>query len=171
MRHSAPCWFFLLVLSNAFPSVNTLKNLRVNSGRAVPNHRPRRGIQIFACSPDRCCFQGSRRQHDILRRKEEVSMKRIFWFAILSVLLVAPGWLAAQETHGDYDHGSVGIFADYFRFAPTSNSHTNFVGFGARAGFNASRYVAIEGEMNYDFERNFTNTTSNGARTSFTTTR
>jgi len=77
-------------------------------------------------------------------------MKRTFWFAILSVLLAAPSWLAAQESHGDYDHGSVGIFADYFRFAPTSNSHTNFIGFGARAGFNANRYVAIEGEMNYD---------------------
>ena len=63
-------------------------------------------------------------------------MKRTFLFAILSVLLAAPSWLAAQEGHGDYDHASVGIFADYFRFAPTSNSHTNFVGFGARAGFN-----------------------------------
>ncbi len=98
-------------------------------------------------------------------------MKRLFWFAILSALLAAPSWLAAQETHGDYDHGSVGIFADYFRFAPTGASHTNFIGFGARAGFNASRYVAIEGEMNYDFERNFTTVTGTGANTSFTPTR
>jgi hypothetical protein len=97
-------------------------------------------------------------------------MKRIFWFAILSALLAAPSWLAAQEGHGDYDHASVGIFADYFRFAPNS-SHTNFVGFGARAGFNASRFVQIEGEMNYDFERNFTTINNNGGSTSFTTTR
>jgi hypothetical protein len=97
-------------------------------------------------------------------------MKRVFWFAILSALLAAPSWLSAQETHGDYDHGSFGIFADYFRFAPVSNSHTNFVGFGARAGFNASRAVSIEGEMNYDFERNFTTVSHNGASTVFQTT-
>lgn len=98
-------------------------------------------------------------------------MKRAIWFAFLSALLAAPSWLVAQESHADYDHGSVGIFADYFRFAPTGSSHTNFVGFGARAGFNANRYVSLEGEMNYDFERNFTTTTTNGASTSFTTTR
>jgi len=79
--------------------------------------------------------------------------------------------LVAQESHADYDHGSVGIFADYFRFAPTGTSHTNFVGFGARAGFNANRYVSIEGEMNYDFERNFTTVNNNGGTTSFSTTR
>jgi len=98
-------------------------------------------------------------------------MKRTFLFAILSALLAAPSWLAAQEGHGDYDHASVGIFADYFRFAPTSNSHTNFVGFGARAAFNTGSHVQIEGEMNYDFERNFTTINNNGGSTSFTTTR
>jgi len=97
-------------------------------------------------------------------------MKRIIWVSVLGLLISAPGWLAAQESHGDYDHGSVGIFADYFRFSPNS-SVTNFVGFGARAGFNASRHVLIEGEMNYDFERNFTNTFNNGISTSFSTTR
>jgi hypothetical protein len=98
-------------------------------------------------------------------------MKRAFWFAILSALLAAPTWLAAQEGQADYDHGSVGIFADYFRFAPTSGSTTNFVGFGARAAFNANRFMQLEAEMNYDFERNFTSTTGSGASTSFTTTR
>jgi polyisoprenoid-binding protein YceI len=98
-------------------------------------------------------------------------MKRVFWFAILSALLAAPSWLAAQEGHGDYDHASVGIFADYFRFAPSSSSTTNFVGFGARAGFNTGHHVQIEGEMNYDFERNFTSTFNNGVTTSFVTTR
>ena len=62
-------------------------------------------------------------------------MKRVFWFAILCVWLAAPSWLAAQEGHGDYDHATVGIFADYFRLAPSSSSTTNFVGFGARAAF------------------------------------
>jgi hypothetical protein len=80
--------------------------------------------------------------------------------------------LAAQEGGGDYNHGSVGIFADYFRFSPGSYT-TNFVGFGARAGFNASKYVQIEGEMNYDFERNYTSVCNRGtcASTSFTRTR
>ena len=60
---------------------------------------------------------------------------------------------------------------DYFRFAPTSNSHTNFVGFGARAAFNANRLAQLEAEMNYDFERNFTTINNNGGTTSFSTTR
>ncbi len=98
-------------------------------------------------------------------------MKRVFWFAILSALLAAPSWLAAQEGHGDYDHATVGIFADYFRFAPSSSSHTNFVGFGARAAFNTSHHVQIEGEMNYDFERNVTTQINNGVSTTFTPTR
>jgi hypothetical protein len=99
-------------------------------------------------------------------------MRRIIWLATVGLLISAPSWLAAQEGGGDYDHGSVGIFADYFRFSPASHT-TNFVGFGARAGFNASRVVQIEGEMNYDFERNFTSICNTGtcASTSFTTTR
>lgn len=99
-------------------------------------------------------------------------MKRVIWMAILSALLAAPSLVLAQEGHGDYDHATVGIFADYFRFAPNSSSHVpNFVGFGARAGFNLNRFTQIEGEMNYDFERNFTSTFNNGVTTSFTTTR
>lgn len=98
-------------------------------------------------------------------------MKRILGLAVLSTLLALPSWLMAQEGGGDYNHGAVGIFADYFRFSPTSNSTTNFVGFGARAGFNASAHVQLEGEMNYDFERNITTVCDNCASTSFTTTR
>jgi hypothetical protein len=45
------------------------------------------------------------------------------------------------------------------------------VGFGARAAFNASSHVKIEGEMNYDFERNFTTTCGTCVTTSFTTTK
>jgi hypothetical protein len=98
-------------------------------------------------------------------------MRRIIWLALLAALMAAPSWMAAQEGHGDYDHGQVGIFADYFRFSPTSSNTTNFVGFGARAAFNASRHVQLEGEMNYDFQRNFTSTFNNGVSTQFVTTR
>jgi hypothetical protein len=98
-------------------------------------------------------------------------MKRVIWLAILSTLIAVPSWLMAQEGHGDYDHATVGIFADYFRFSPTSAHTTNFVGFGARAAFNTSKHVQLEGEMNYDFERNFTTVCSNCISSSFTTTR
>lgn len=99
-------------------------------------------------------------------------MKRAFWFATILALLAAPSLSMAQEGGGDYNHGSVGIFADYFRFAPNSSSSTvNFVGFGARAGFNANRFLQLEGEMNYDFERNFTTVTNNSGTTTFTRTR
>lgn len=96
-------------------------------------------------------------------------MKRIVWLGIIGLLTAAPSLLAAQEG-GNYDHGSVGIFADYFRFSPGAST-TNFVGFGARAAFNTSHHIALEGEMNYDFERNFTTVCNNCASTSFTTTR
>lgn len=101
-------------------------------------------------------------------------MKRLIGLMILSAVCVAPSWLMAQEAHGDYDHGSVGIFADYFRFTPSSfDNATNFVGFGARAAFNTSHHVQLEGEMNYDFSRNFTTTCNNctGVTTTFVTTK
>jgi hypothetical protein len=98
-------------------------------------------------------------------------MKKIIGLAILGILMAAPSWLMAQE-NGNYDHGSVGIFADYFRFDPTTDvKATNFIGFGARAGFHMSHHTSIEGEMNYDFERNFTTVCNNCVSTSFTTTR
>lgn len=99
-------------------------------------------------------------------------MKRIFGLAMVAILVTAPSWLMAQEG-GNYDHASVGIFADYFRFDPNSNvKATNFIGFGARAGFNVSHHVSLEGEMNYDFERNYTSVCNNNCvTTSFTTTR
>jgi hypothetical protein len=97
-------------------------------------------------------------------------MKRIIWTVVLGILVAAPSWLAAQEGGDNYDHASVGIFVDYFRFSP-GPATTNFVGFGARAGFYASHHVSFEGEMNYDFERNYTTICNNCASTSFTTTR
>ena len=97
-------------------------------------------------------------------------MKRTIWLAALSALLAMPSLMLAQEAN-DYDHASVGIFADYFRFAPNGSNATSFVGFGARAAFHTSSHVQIEGEMNYDFERNFTSTSSNGVNTTFVTTK
>lgn len=92
-------------------------------------------------------------------------MKRIAILAGLAICLALPSWMAAQE-----DHGEVGVFADYLRFNPVGSSVTNFVGVGGRLGINVQPHVALEGEMNYDFKRNFTTTTSNGISTSFVTT-
>jgi hypothetical protein len=98
-------------------------------------------------------------------------MKRIILLAALSALIAAPSLMMAQEG-SDYNHATVGIFVDYFRFAPKSfDRETNFIGFGARAGFHVNRFTQLEGEMNYDFERNFTTTFNNGVSTQFVTTR
>lgn len=69
------------------------------------------------------------------------------------------------------NHAEVGIFGDYFRFAPSGLPNpVNFVGVGGRAGFNVHPNLALEAEMNYDFARNFTTTSNNGITTTFYTT-
>jgi opacity protein-like surface antigen len=97
-------------------------------------------------------------------------MKRSIRLAIVSILIAIPSWLLAQEGSEQYNHASVGVFADYLRFSPT-NPNINFVGFGARTGFHASRRVQLEAEMHYDFERNFTTSFNNGVSTQFVTTK
>jgi len=93
-------------------------------------------------------------------------MKRIAMVLALGTLVALPAALFAQN------HGEVGAYADYFRYAP-ANTATNFVGVGGRVAFNVSPIVAIEAEMNYDFARNYTTTystgTGAGATTSFVT--
>lgn len=91
-------------------------------------------------------------------------MKRIAMIVGLGVILALPSWLAAQENHGE-----VGAYADYLHFAPGSST-SNFVGVGGRLSVNVRPMLALEAEMNYDFARNYTTTTSNGATTSFVTT-
>jgi hypothetical protein len=80
-------------------------------------------------------------------------MKRYILFGILGLLFAAPA-LSAQ------DSGEVGVFAEYFRYsyAPTPD---NFFGVGGRAAFNVSHSVQIEGEIAYDFQRNYTSTYGN----------
>lgn len=67
------------------------------------------------------------------------------------------------------NHIELGAYADLFRFSPASPTE-NFVGVGGRFGFNVHPNVAIEAEMNYDFERNFTTTYNNGISTTFVRT-
>ena len=97
-------------------------------------------------------------------------MKSVLRFVGICMYLALPSWLAAQTAESSryaLNHAEVGIFGDYFRFAPSSSSTTNFVGLGARAAFNVSPNVAIEGQMAYDFDRNYTTTYKNGASTTF----
>jgi hypothetical protein len=77
---------------------------------------------------------------------------------------------APGESSSALNHGEVSAYADYFRFAPSSSSTANFVGVGGRAGFNVQPYVALEGEINYDFARNYTSSQSVPNGTSTTTT-
>jgi hypothetical protein len=47
-----------------------------------------------------------------------------------------------------YNHGSVGLFADYFRLEAADTNHW---GVGGRAGFGIHPHVQLEGEIAYDF--------------------
>ena len=93
-------------------------------------------------------------------------MKRIATLVGLGLCLVMPSWAQGQR----YDHAEVGIYGDYFRFNPSGSSATNYVGVGGRVGVNVNPYVALEGEMNYDFGRDITTISDNGGMTSFTRT-
>ena len=79
---------------------------------------------------------------------------------LLAVCVCSPA-LFAQT-----DHVEVGIFADYFNLSRTT-PNINYVGVGARAGFNVHPNVQIEAEMSYDFDRNFTSVFSDGINTQF----
>ncbi len=88
-------------------------------------------------------------------------MKRVF-LCFLVGLFVAP-FALAQSRGGD--HVEAGVFVDYFRLNPPDS---NYAGLGARLGFNVSRNVQLEAEMNYDFNRVFTESFNSGG--SITTT-
>ncbi len=92
-------------------------------------------------------------------------MRNSFWPLVLLLFAAMP--LFAQ---GQSDHIEVGAFADYFRYT-WAPSPINFVGLGGRAAFNVHPDVQIEAEMAYDFNRNYTNTFSNGITTVDVSTR
>lgn len=107
-------------------------------------------------------------------------MKRIAMMSLilgLGIFLTPSSRLAAQSTQpasvtGDTTHVSVGVFGDYLRYHPLGSA-TGLAGVGARLGVNMSHHTAIEGEMDYDFARNYSvaNNSSNGVSgsTTFTT--
>jgi hypothetical protein len=56
-----------------------------------------------------------------------------------------------------YNHGSVGLFADYFRLEAADTNHW---GVGGRAGFGIHPHVQLEGEIAYDFTQSRSATVS-----------
>ena len=75
-------------------------------------------------------------------------MKRFALFAAIAAVIFAP------NAHAQ-NHGEVGAFVDYFRLHET---RANYVGLGARAGFNVAKPIQLEAEMAYDFSRAYTET-------------
>lgn len=114
-------------------------------------------------------------------------MNRILSFAGLAAALAIPLTITAQDTQSPppapepqstyqtvqhppkdphtMNHGEIGVFGDMFRISPAHAGAVNFLGLGGRIGFNVHPNVALEAEMNYDFERNYTTVSSTGGTT------
>jgi len=72
-------------------------------------------------------------------------MKRV------ALLLLLAGCLAPLAPA--QDQVQVGVYVDYFRLSQTKD---NMFGLGGRAGVKVLPHLMLEGEMNYDFDRGFT---------------
>lgn len=76
-------------------------------------------------------------------------MRKISLLAVLaSVFMLAPA-LFAQN------HGEFGVFADYTRLATGGGDALNYVGVGARVGFNVHPNLAFEAEGSYDPNKSY----------------
>lgn len=101
---------------------------------------------------------------------------RALHLAGLACALALPLSLPAQvmnppENPHTLNHGEFTAFGDLFRVTPSSGKDINFVGLGGRIGFNVAAHTAVEGEMTYDFDRNYTTTTNNGITSTTVTSR
>lgn len=96
--------------------------------------------------------------------------RRLLIISGLAGLLALPAISAAQDyDQNNWRHGEVGAYGDLFRVAPSGGPVENFLGLGGRVGINAAHWVALEGEMNYNFEQTLVTTNSSGfAATSVT---
>lgn len=66
------------------------------------------------------------------------------------------------DSRYDWNHGSIGVFADYFRL---NSAGTNNMGIGGRVGFAIHPNVHLEGEIAYDFRESHTATIAGGLST------
>jgi hypothetical protein len=95
-------------------------------------------------------------------------MKRILGiliFALTIAVLVPGAWAQTEE------RGEVGVYFDYTRLHNFNDA--NMWGPGGHLGFNLGRFVQLEGNVAFDLERTFTNTSTStvGTTVSTTTTR
>jgi hypothetical protein len=95
-------------------------------------------------------------------------MKRCLGILAVSLFFVVPMMLAQENN--PMDHFEFGAFANYYRLTDPGPTR-NFVGVGGRAGFGLTPNVQIEGEMAYDFERNYTSTFDNSITSTTVTSR
>jgi hypothetical protein len=103
-----------------------------------------------------------------------IKMKQLFMASGLAIVLAAASHLSAQtaqdtRNNHTWNHGEVGVYGDLFRVGSTGKSPYNYLGLGARAGFNVTPHAAIEAEMNYDFEKNYSTTNTSGGTTTTVT--
>ena len=99
---------------------------------------------------------------------------RILGVAGLAAVLALPFSASAQVQNAPknphtLNHGEVGVYGDYFRLAPSTGKAINYLGLGGRVGVNVHPNIALEAEMNYDFERNYTSVGTNGGSTTTVT--
>jgi len=93
-------------------------------------------------------------------------MKCISIISSLCFLSIA-SMLVAQttrpsENNQTFNHGELGVYGDMFRVAPSGAPAVNYLGLGGRVGINTGAHVALEAEMNYDFEQNYSTTSGSG---------
>lgn len=108
--------------------------------------------------------------------RESTAMRHFALLAGLAMVLASPSWAAAQQTAPThYDRVEIGAFGSYLRYNPGAGaSDINFVGLGGRVDVSVVRNLALEAQMDYDFARNYTTTSSGtnsgGISTNFVTT-
>jgi hypothetical protein len=95
-------------------------------------------------------------------------MKRCLGLLAVSLFFALPT-LVAQESDR-MDHIEIGAFANYYRLSDPGPTR-NFLGLGGRAAFGITPNVQMEGEMAYDFKRDYTSTFSDGLTTTNVTSR
>ncbi len=93
-------------------------------------------------------------------------LRRLLITAGFVFFLALPATCAAQDNNHALNHGEVGAYGDLFRVAPSGAPAVNYLGLGGRIGFHVNPWVALEGELNYDFEQNYTTVQTNGGTTS-----
>jgi hypothetical protein len=101
--------------------------------------------------------------------REQIMFRRLLIIAGLVGLAALPATARAQDYDQNWTHGEVGVYGDLFRVAPSGAPVENFLGLGGRVGVNAAHGLALEAEMNYNFEQTLVTTNSSGfAATSVT---